>query len=73
MTAIRDAVNFASRIEQINKTTGTEMLVSQTVWDLIDEQALLGGEHRVSIPGKQGEYTLYTVLKMEPPADSPTS
>ncbi len=72
ITAIGDAVNFASRIEQINKTTGTEMLVSQTVWDLIAEQAVLGGEHRVSIPGKQGEYTLYVVLDMEPPADSPT-
>jgi adenylate cyclase len=60
-TAIGDAVNFASRIESANKVTGTQLLVSQAVWDMVTEKAVLASAHRISIAGKSGEYNLYAI------------
>jgi len=60
-TAIGDTVNLASRIEAVNKSLGTSLLVSATVWELIADQAIINQAHTVSIVGKTGEYKLYEV------------
>jgi adenylate cyclase len=59
-TIIGDVVNLASRIEQLNKTYGSRILVSREVWDAIEN-----GEFRaedlgaVDIRGHSGAVQLY--------------
>jgi adenylate cyclase len=62
MTAIGDAVNFASRIESANKSYGTELLISSEAHRQIAERITVGKriQHAV-IEGKTGEYVLYEV------------
>jgi adenylate cyclase len=62
MTAIGDAVNFASRIESANKKYGTELLVSDDVQSQIAERITIGRRiQHVVIEGKTGEHVLYEV------------
>jgi adenylate cyclase len=62
MTAIGDAVNFASRIESANKKFGTELLISNEVHRRIADRITVGRqiEHAV-IEGKTGQYVLREV------------
>ena len=73
MTAIGDAVNFASRIESANKRYGTELLISSEVHRQIAERIIVGTriEHAV-IEGKTGQHVLYEVkgLRMTGPQTS---
>ena len=62
MTAIGDAVNFASRIESANKKYGTELLISNDVHSQIAEKITIGRRiQHVVIEGKTGEHVLYEV------------
>ncbi|MEE3715546.1 adenylate/guanylate cyclase domain-containing protein [Tumidithrix elongata RA019] len=61
MTAIGDTVNLASRIESANKKAGTELLVSESVYNLVKENAIACSSHQVEIAGKSGKYTLYEI------------
>ena len=62
MTAIGDAVNFASRIESANKKYGTELLISNDVHRQIAERITIGRRiPNVVIEGKTGEHVLYEV------------
>lgn len=62
ITAIGDTVNFASRIQSVNKRTGTRLLVSQAVYDAAGSRLEIGRKVSVEIAGKTGEYSLYEVL-----------
>jgi adenylate cyclase len=61
MTAIGDTVNFASRIESANKKAGSELLVSKSVYNLVQDRAIAKNSHQVEIAGKSGNYTLYEI------------
>ncbi len=60
-TAIGDTVNTASRIEGVNKETGTDILISGTVYELVKDRikARPMGEH--ALKGKAGHVTLHAV------------
>jgi adenylate cyclase len=60
-TIIGDAVNFASRIESINKTLGTHFLVSEDVHSLVHNHLNIHRTHTISIRGKSGMHTVYEV------------
>ena len=62
VTAIGDAVNFASRIESANKVAGTRLLVSEAVLDQAGAFLRTGRTLNVPIKGKSGEYALSEVL-----------
>ena len=62
VTAIGDAVNFASRIESANKIAGTRLLVSEAVIDQAGPALRIGRSLSVPIAGKRGEYKLSEVL-----------
>jgi len=68
MTAIGDAVNFASRIEAANKEYGTQLLVSQEALTEVQALAVTGRQcNQVSLRGKSGLYTLYELTGLKPP------
>ncbi len=64
-TVIGDAVNLASRIENANKAAGTRFLISRELYELLEDELLVGKQIVGQIPGKSGEYTLYEVLGLQ--------
>lgn len=65
MTAIGDAVNLASRIEQANKVYGTRLLVSEQAYDEIRQQAHASREFAdAALKGKSGRYRLYEIVRI---------
>lgn len=65
MTAIGDAVNFASRIESANKEAGTKLLISDDTYQSVRDHVKIGRTSRLMLKGKSGEYTLYEVVGMQ--------
>jgi len=76
VTAIGDAVNFASRIEAANKEAETQLLISSDTYDQVSDEVRIGKAVCVSIPGKSGDFLLYEVvglgsLDLPTPYDKP--
>lgn len=62
ITAIGDAVNFASRIESYNKDAETRLLISQETYEYVRDKVRLGKAlSDVMVKGKSGGYMLYEV------------
>ena len=61
LTVVGDAVNLANRIEAANKRAGTQFLVSEETYRLVEAQVEVGQKVKLSLPGKSGEYTLYEI------------
>lgn len=67
-TAIGDAVNLASRVEAANKPLGTSFLMSEQAYHEVKDLVTVQSYFQVQLPGKSGEYTLYEVTDIVPPA-----
>jgi adenylate cyclase len=65
ITAIGDAVNFASRIESANKEVGTRLLVSEAVYRHVAERVTVGRTAHVQVKGKTGEHALYEITGLK--------
>lgn len=66
MTAIGDAVNLASRIEQANKEYGTHLLISEHAYAEVRQQARVGREFAdTALKGKSGKYKLYEIVGLD--------
>lgn len=66
MTAIGDAVNLASRIEQANKEYGTHLLISEHAYDEVRQQVRVGREFAdTALKGKSGRYRLYEIVGLD--------
>lgn len=62
-TVIGDAVNVASRIEQLNKPLGTELLVSEEVWAKCGPlQQVFGPAMTEQVKGVEKPVTVYAML-----------
>ena len=61
LTAIGDAVNLASRIEQANKDTGTTMLVSAETFREVEQRVVGGDEFTLRLAGKTDEQLVVEV------------
>jgi adenylate cyclase len=61
-TVIGDAVNFASRIESINKKLGTRFLISRAIYSLVQSRIKIRRKYTMSLKGKSGTHTVYEVV-----------
>jgi class 3 adenylate cyclase len=68
-TVIGDTVNVASRLEAANKTTGTDMLVSQSVYDMTRERVVFGDRHELELKGKLGHVAAFETRALREDAD----
>lgn len=64
LTAIGDAVNLASRIESVNKETGTSLLVSASVLEKVLADVRCGMAVEVPLKGKSGKYPLREITAL---------
>jgi adenylate cyclase len=62
LTVIGDTVNLASRVETANKEAGTQFLISEDTYALVQDQVRLGQQVRLTLPGKTGKYNLYEIV-----------
>jgi adenylate cyclase len=62
VTVIGDTVNLASRVETANKEAGTQFLISEDTYALVEGQVRLGRQVRLTLPGKSGKYNLYEIV-----------
>lgn len=69
VTAIGDAVNYASRIESANKDAGTQLLISEETYHLVKNDVLVNRWIRVTVKGKTGDYLLYEVIGLAQPSN----
>ena len=71
-TVIGDTVNVASRLEGANKETGTEILVSDAVFEETRDLVEFGRRFDLDIRGKAGQVTAHEVLGLgTQPANGP--
>jgi len=61
VTAIGDAVNFASRIESANKEVGTRLLISDATFRQVAHKVFVGKTAYVQVKGKTGEHLLHEI------------
>lgn len=66
-TIIGDSVNFASRIESANKELGTNLLVSEQVYERVRDKVIINQRVKLKIKGKTGEYNLFEVIGLDTP------
>jgi len=65
VTAIGDSVNFAYRIENANKKTGTRLLISREMYEGVKNVVNIGKTFKVSLAGKSGEHCLYEITGLK--------
>lgn len=66
LTAIGDAVNFASRIEEANKDAGTSLLISDAVLERVKGRAAIGKVWTAPVKGLEGCRRLHEVVGLRP-------
>jgi adenylate cyclase len=68
-TVIGDTVNLASRIEQLNKPFGTDILISQESYGLIKDIYRVEPMQKIKVKGKAEPQQIYAVLgRIDDPA-----
>jgi len=61
LTAIGDAMNFASRVESANKQFQSRILISEETHDEIKDSLVIKDFMRTNLPGIEGRVTLYEI------------
>ncbi len=60
-TVIGDTVNTASRVESLTKEFGTDLLISQTLLDQVQDKFIVEKVHEVRVKGKAQPLAIYKV------------
>ena len=63
-TVIGDAVNLASRTEALNKPMGTDILITEYTYKLIQDQVLVEEMPSVTVKGKEKPLRMFAVVNM---------
>jgi len=61
-TVIGDPVNLASRIESLNKPFGTDILISENTWELVNKYFLTAEMPPVTVKGKEKPLRIFAVI-----------
>jgi adenylate cyclase len=61
-TVIGDTVNLASRMEGLNKTFGTDILITQNTYELVKKKFVCQPLHKVQVKGKAEAQRVYAVM-----------
>lgn len=61
-TVIGDAVNLASRVETLNKPFGTDILISEDMYNEVKEIYLVEKMKEIEVKGKSKPQTVYAVI-----------
>jgi len=72
-TVIGDAVNTASRCEHLNKVYGTDILITEYTYALVDGLFEVEDIDKVTVRGKTKPITIYAVLGKKGDKDSPSN
>ena len=70
-TVIGDTVNLASRIEQLNKPFGTDILISQETCALVRHKFLVEPMQKIKVKGKAEPQQIYAVLGRKEDPEAP--
>jgi adenylate cyclase len=63
-TVVGDPVNLASRLEGVNKTFGTELIVGQHTWELVRYDVVARKLDEVTVRGREEPVGIYEVLDL---------
>ncbi len=69
-TAIGDTVNLASRLEGLNKTYGTELMISEATYALVKDRVVVRLLDRVAVKGKAQSIAIYELLGLAGEVDA---
>ncbi|HNA79890.1 MAG TPA: adenylate/guanylate cyclase domain-containing protein, partial [Turneriella sp.] len=72
-TVIGDTVNLASRMEGLNKTFGTDILITQNTYELVKKKFVCQPLHKVQVKGKAEAQRVYAVMGKTGDAKAPKS
>ena len=61
-TVIGDPVNLASRVEALNKPLGTDILITEDTWKLIDSKFITEEMPPVTVKGKENAIRIFAVI-----------
>jgi adenylate cyclase len=62
-TVIGDAVNLASRIEALNKPFGTDILISQDTYNIVNDEFDCEPMQKIKVKGKSEPQQIYAVIR----------
>jgi len=63
-TVIGDPVNLASRIESLNKPLGTDILISESTWNLVKDSFITEEMPSVTVKGKEKPVRIFAVINL---------
>ena len=70
LAAIGETVNVASRIESANKEAGTRLLISEALYQQVENQVEVSDFVRVRLRGTNERMSLYEVIRLTPEAEA---